>query len=313
MINSVRNAVLSILNKNNYGYVSPSDFNLWAKNAQMEVFDEYFSSYNMAINRENARMSGTGYADSAKGLEEMIEVFSVTDFLNNFNNNYYYLPSLTTTGTDYYLINKVLCYPTILASGANTTITLNSLEDSTADFISAGVSSGDIVSNTTTQAQAYVVSVVSATVLMLSSDIFTALPNNYYVFDKEYVNEAEKVNHSKITMLNSSLLTKPSNMFPAYTQEGDLMQVFPDTILQYGQVQAQYIRYPKEPKWTYVTLINGEPSFDQTQPDYQDFEVPLDDESLLISKILAYAGISIREADVFSYAKSEEAQSNQQQ
>ena len=154
---------------------------------------------------------------------------------------------------------------------------------------------------------------VSATVLILSSDIFTALPNNYYVFDKEYVNEAEKVNHSKITMLNSSLLTKPSNMFPAYTQEGDLMQVFPDTILQYGQVQAQYIRYPKEPKWTYVTLVNGEPSFDQTQPDYQDFEVPLDDESLLISKILAYAGISIREADVFSYAKSEEAQSNQQQ
>lgn len=312
MINSVRNTVLSILNKNNYGYVSPSDFNLWAKNAQMEVFDEYFAKYNMTINKENARMSGTGYADSKKGLEEMIEVFSVTDFLTNFNDNQYYLPSLVTTGNEYYLINKVLCYTTLLASGANTTITLNSLQDSTADFIAAGVSKGDIVANTTTQQQAYVVSVSSSTVLILSSDIFTALPNDYYIFDKDYVNEAEKVNHSKITMLNSSLLTKPSNMFPAYSQQGDILQVFPDSILQFGQVQAQYIRYPKEPKWTYVTLISGEPSFDQTQPDYQDFEVPLEDESILIYKILSYAGISIREGDVYQYSKTEESQDNQQ-
>ena len=310
MINSVRNAVLSILNKNNYGYVSPSDFNLWAKNAQMEVFDEYFSKYNMTINYENARTSGTGYANASKGYEEMIEVFSVTNFLSNFNDNYYYLPSLTTTGDDYYLINKVLCYPTLLASGANTTITVNSLEDSTADFISAGISKGDIVVNKTTASQAYVISVVSSTVILLSSDIFTALPNDYSIFDKDYVNEAEKVSHSKITMLNSSLLTKPSNMFPAYTQEGDLLQVFPDTILTYGQVQAQYIRYPKVPKWTYVTLLSGEPSFDQTQPDYQDFEVPLDDETILISKILSYAGISIREGDVYQYSKTEENQDN---
>ena len=99
-------------------------------------------------------------------------------------------------------------------------------------------------------------------------------------------------------------------MFPAYTQEGDLLQVFPDTILTYGQVQAQYIRYPKVPKWTYVTLLSGEPSFDQTQPDYQDFEVPLDDETILISKILSYAGISIREGDVYQYSKTEENQDN---
>ena len=39
MINSVRNTVLSVLNKNNYGYVSPSDFNLYAQNAQVEIFE----------------------------------------------------------------------------------------------------------------------------------------------------------------------------------------------------------------------------------------------------------------------------------
>ena len=42
MINSVRNTVLAIINKNNYGYISPSDFNLFAKQAQLDIFDEYF-------------------------------------------------------------------------------------------------------------------------------------------------------------------------------------------------------------------------------------------------------------------------------
>ena len=60
MINSVRNTVLAIINKNNYGYISPGDFNLFAKQAQLDIFDEYFIRYNQQINEENARLSGTG-------------------------------------------------------------------------------------------------------------------------------------------------------------------------------------------------------------------------------------------------------------
>ena len=67
MIDSVRQTVLSILNKNNYGYVSPSDFNLFAKQAQLEIFEGYFNELNKAINAENARMSGTDYANMTKG------------------------------------------------------------------------------------------------------------------------------------------------------------------------------------------------------------------------------------------------------
>ena len=75
MINSVRNTVLAIINKNNYGYLSPNDFNLFAKQAQLDLFDEYFFQYNQQINEENARLSGTGYADIKKGYEEVIEFF----------------------------------------------------------------------------------------------------------------------------------------------------------------------------------------------------------------------------------------------
>jgi hypothetical protein len=66
MINSVRNTVFSVLNKNNYGYISPQDFNLFAKQAQLEIFENYFYNYNTQINKENARVSGSGYADITK-------------------------------------------------------------------------------------------------------------------------------------------------------------------------------------------------------------------------------------------------------
>tara|TARA_R110000764_G_scaffold159051_2_gene246812 strand:- start:2913 stop:3641 length:729 start_codon:yes stop_codon:yes gene_type:complete len=242
MINSVRNTVLAIINKNNYGYISPSDFNLFAKQAQLDLFDEYFYSYNQQINKENSRISGTGYADLKKGIEEVIDTFSVTQSLSQNANNIFFLPSASTTGSDYYLLNKVLC------------------------------STGGV-----------------------------------------YKGEAEKVGQSKITLLNSSILTAPSITYPAYSQEASSITIYPSTYNTFGDVQAQYIRYPEDPKWTFTSISNGDPIFDQSQPDFQDFELPIDDGNDLVAKILQYAGISIREADVVKFGQMEEQIQNQQQ
>jgi hypothetical protein len=243
MINSVRQTVLSVLNKNNYGYISPSDFNLYAKQAQLEIFDGYFKELNQVINAENARMSGTEYADLNKSVREAIDGFSRTATLAQNTNpgippNTFFAPSLTTTGDDYYLLNKVL----------------------------AGLI------------------------------------------------EAEVVSHGKITLLNSSLLTAPSIQYPAYTLEGNSLTVFPATFNQPGNVTCQYIRYPFDPKWTYEeisiggTPVGGAPVFDDTATDYQDFELPIDEEPNLVYRILQLAGMSIREGDVYQFANAEEQQ-----
>lgn len=234
MIDSVRQTVLSILNKNNYGYISPSDFNLFAKQAQLEIFDGYFKELNQVINAENARMSGTDYADLNKGVREAIDIFSRTATLTQTTAgvNTYFTPSLATTGDDYYLLNKVLVG----------------------------------------------------------------------------TREAEPVHHSKITLLNNSLLTAPSTQYPAYTLDADRITMFPETITGATAVQCQYIRYPFDPQWTYSVLAGGEPVFNQSLPDYQDFEVPIDDEPRLVYRILQMAGMSIREGDVYQYANAEEAQ-----
>ena len=102
-------------------------------------------------------------------------------------------------------------------------------------------------------------------------------------------------------------------MFPAYVQNGDKITVFPDTINGANQVKAQYIRYPKDPKWTYQTLANGEPVFDSSQGDYQDFELAIDDQVDLVVKILQYAGMSIREVQAVQFGKAEEQFNTQEE
>jgi hypothetical protein len=179
MINSVRQTVLSILNKNNYGYITPADFNLYAKQAQLEIFDEYFYQYNYQLNKENARQSGTDYANIARGLAEVIDTFSVTKALKKTvasvpaYNNTFYLPSITSTGEDYYLINKVLVYTSLLASGNGRNGGVEKkLNDGSANFTVAGVSVGDIVVNTNDETFAYVTQVLSSTDLMMTADLF---------------------------------------------------------------------------------------------------------------------------------------------
>jgi hypothetical protein len=318
MINEVRNTVLSILNKNNYGYISPSDFNLFAENAQMELFEEYFSNYNKAINAENARTAGSDYAEVEGPIAETIEGFLVTNYLAHLGLNKYAYPSPVTTGDSAYYMLKILCYPNELTDGTNTSTTAPTptafLIDSTATFLSDGISVGDLVVNTTTGLSANVLSLTLSTNtnLALTANIFTATPNGYIVLKASTLKEADKVSVGKITMLNASSLTKPTEFYPSYTLEEKTITLFPDTINAKGKVQAVYFRIPYTPKWTYISLVNGEPAFDQSQPDYQDFELPYEDTYRLVMKILQYCGISIRETEVAQFGMVQEQQINQQ-
>lgn len=225
MIDSVRNTVLSVINKNNYGYISPADFNQFAKQAQLDIFEQYFQKYNNQINKENARMSGTGLADIAKQYEEVISTFSESAQLVQVSGNSYALPA------DYYLLDVVQYNPTTKV--------------------------------------------------------------------------VEPIAESKLRYMSSTLMA-PTQTFPLYVQRGNNIDIQPATINGATDITAFYIRYPKDPKWTYFTLVNGEPVFNQSALDYQDFELPDSDEPELVNLILQYAGISVREGDVYTFGDREE-------
>jgi hypothetical protein len=313
MINSVRNTVQTILNKNNYGYISPSDFNLLAQNAQMEIFEEYFSSFNKTINAENMRSSGTEYADIAKPISEVLESFLLSDFivprLTNplYTTNNFYVPSLTTVGNNAYMINKVIVFTNKIVNGTTTATNPFWLADATKNFIALGVKVGDVAFNTSTNKSATIVEVFT-TQLILDTDIFknVSFGEKYSVYSGTKYSEAEKVNNSKILLLQNSLLTNPSLTYPAYTNISDYMTLYPTTINGYGAVRCDYFRYPKVPKWTYTTIAGGEPIFDQSQPDYQDFELPTEDEYKLVTKMLEYCGIVIREIEVSQFGTAQQ-------
>lgn len=316
MINEVRNSVLAILNKNNYGYISPSDFNLNAANAQMEIYESYFTTYNKTTNAENMRSSGSEYADVKKPLAEVLEGFLVSDFIvpkftaaNIATNNFYY-PSITTVGNTSYMINRVIAYTNKLTDGENTTLQSFALIDSGNNFIANGVSVGDIVVNVTTYKSSTVSNVISQTELELNDDIFVDVlaDEGYSVYSASSYAEAEKVSNSNILMLLNSIHTTPSLIYPAYTNISDLITLYPASIRGYGAVRTDYFRHPKVPKWTYQSLFGGEPVFDQSQPDYQDFELPAEDAFKLVTKILQYCGITIRETEVAQFGMAQQQQ-----
>ena len=101
--------------------------------------------------------------------------------------------------------------------------------DGSATFIAAGVAVGDIVAVETVKGVVYgtVTLVNSETELTTSSDAFTAAGLFYAIIKAgTQKNEAEKVTHSKITMLNNSIYTAPSTTYPSYTSEEELLQIY---------------------------------------------------------------------------------------
>ena len=323
MINTVRATVLSIANKNNYGYITPSDFNLYAKQAQLDIFEDYFYQYNSWIIKQNARVSGSEYADILKGLVEVIDSFSETRGLTTSGINLYNLPE------NYYLINKINYYPNAVFSSTTTAAGANTLTDTNATFTTTGtVLPGQFVTNTSLTSVsagfgAYIVSVDSETQLTLSENPFgsaATVGNSYTIVTTAGIREVERVSQNKIFYLNSSSLTSPNISYPAYVLggannllTGNTITVYPETIIGAGKVLSQYIRYPLDPNWTYSSLTGGEPVFDEGAADYQDFELPDSDEPNLVNKILQYAGVSIRENDIAVFGNIQEQEDNQQQ
>jgi len=103
MINTVRNTVMAVLNKDNNGYITPEEFNLFAKQAQLELFEEYFYNYKNALNLQNKRLSNSGYADIPKQLAEVIDLFTRKEISLTYDGG----TKTFTLPDDWYTINNV--------------------------------------------------------------------------------------------------------------------------------------------------------------------------------------------------------------
>lgn len=108
-INTVYQRVLAILNKEQRGYLTPVEFNLFANQAQLDIFEQYFYDLN-----QFSRLPGnsTEYSDMVDILEEKISIFETTGSTTYANSYWpepadlYRLGSIVYNGSEAEHVNK---------------------------------------------------------------------------------------------------------------------------------------------------------------------------------------------------------------
>jgi len=98
-VDTVYQRVLALANKEQRGYITPQEFNLFANQAQLDIFEQYFFDINQ-FNR--APGNATEYSDITTMLNEKISLFK--DRANpTYTNGFFPLPSdLYRLGTVHY-------------------------------------------------------------------------------------------------------------------------------------------------------------------------------------------------------------------
>jgi hypothetical protein len=235
-VDTVYQRVLGILNKEQRGYVTPQEFNLFANQAQLDIFEQYFYDIN-----QFGRLPGnsTEYSDMLTLLNEKINLFETTSPMT-YSGGYFILPN------NLYRLGSI------------------------------------IYTNTTT--------------------------NSFGVVSNEDI-EVERINKNEFLYINASPLTKPKNVRPIYIADTNGIKAYGNSALVTG-VKCNYIKTPAKVEWGYQMVYN-EALYDQTRS--QDFELHASEETDLVLKVLALAGVSTMVNDVYALATQEEASKNQQE
>lgn len=91
MIDLVYKTILTIINKDNQGYLSPTEFNILSNNVQSEIFRNYFEDENRDKNRENRGLTNKGYSNLDFNQRQLIDQFAET-VLITLNGSQFDLP-----------------------------------------------------------------------------------------------------------------------------------------------------------------------------------------------------------------------------
>ena len=89
-VDTVYQRVQSILNKESRGYLTPQEFNLFANQAQLEIFEQYFFDLNQY---ERLPKKDTEYSNLVKTINERISKFKTSATLTYTDTSYFEMPS----------------------------------------------------------------------------------------------------------------------------------------------------------------------------------------------------------------------------
>jgi len=135
---------------------------------------------------------------------------------------------------------------------------------------------------------------------------FTLTPTDIYRLGSVFYRGTQLTEYSQrnqITQLLLSPLTQPTTSFPVYLYENNLLYVYPTTIITGTDITISYLKKPADVIWAYTTGTLGQ--FIYNAGSSTDFELNVSEQTNVITRILAYAGIIINDPSIIQIAAGE--------
>ena len=233
-IDRVYQKVLALANKEQRGYITPQEFNLFADHAQMEIFEQYFYDLDQF---QRAPGNDITYSDRVTNVENKISHFK------RYDEN---MSSVTS--------------------------------------VNGNVAIGENPNHNNEEIYKLI-----------------ALRFSYEPGGPLYTAEEVQVG-SEFFLYNDSPLARQNKKRPIYWKRMDLgkgisIKIYPAIQISSpydpdvdGAIVASYIKKPSKPNWTYI-VVNNKPLFNVSNAEH--FELHASEESELVYRILALAGVAI--------------------
>lgn len=313
-IDTVYQKVLAIANKEQRGYVTPQEFNLFANQAQMDIFEQYFYDKNQ-YNR--LPKDNTPYGDLDHLLEEKISIFKRRQQPVTITSEF----GVGALPNDVYRLDSVLRLSLTGVDGSYA----NTIEEVTEDelvlfdrsplsrptpkrpiYTRSGATGIKIKPHSVTPSAsaAPYFDVEGFDINNTSSTITVSTSSTNYNFIEvgQGVTGSGIQNETTVTSVNNGSIgiSKPASG-----------NVDPSTLtFATDDIKCDYIRKPATVSWNYVE-INGVAMYNSANS--VDFELHPSEENNLILKILQLAGVSIESIELYQVASQEEIKNIQQE
>ena len=306
-VNTVYPTVLSILNKEQRGYLTPYEFNKIATQVQLEIFEKLFEDLNQYTRMPKTDVEFASRIDHAR---EELEIFIVNNNASSVSENVYTLPleggtltgTLSAPGTGY----SSSTTPLAVTGGSGSGLTVNVVVTGggpgpVASFTIASTGSDYVVGDTVTitggNADAQItINTVSEGVYRYGASFYQKNPNTpeiQIVSKREY--------HEQLL----SPILQPNKNFPIALYTANTLTVFPSVVgnSSINDITFNYIRKPKDITWNYT--VGGVGQYIYNATGSQDFEIDDSNQTEVILEILKYTGVVIRDPQIVQAAAQE--------
>jgi len=293
-VDTVYKTVLLILNKEQRGYMTPDEFNKIATQVQLEIFEDYFDNLNQQLRVPD---NDSEYADRIKNLDEQLAVFKTIGNCTYVGNSEWELPTSSGMAIYSYSFTTVNNQPAYILG--------NQLTQARIQNGLVKVYFGGVLQNPSAYTIADNTIILTAIPSSAFDVLITVTDNDFYrlgtvIYDDTI--EMQRVQRNNLLYINKSPLTKPTKKYPLYIYTDEKLNVYPDTITT--GVSASFVRKPKDVIWNF-TATPPFYTYSYSPNTSQQFELMVSEQTNVITKILLYSGVVIKDPQIIQVAASQ--------